>query len=75
MDWNQSSFRTPKSAREMQAEAEKYLRRRRNTVPPTIDFDKLQEAPVDVEMPEFQKDQSSHTPILPEDAECHSPKK
>ena len=75
MNWNQGSFRTSKSAREMQAEAEKHFRRRRTMVPPTINFNELKDGPAPVEMPEFQKDQSSHTPILPEDAECHSPKK
>lgn len=75
MDWTQSSFRIQKSAREMQAEAEKYFRRKRSMVPPPIDFANLKEGPEPVEMPEFQKDKPSHAPILPENAECPSQKK
>ena len=75
MDWNSSSFRLQKSAKDMQSEAAEYLRRRRNMVPPKIDFDNLQLAPAPVEMPEFQKDQPSHAPILPESKECPSQKK
>ena len=59
----------------MRAEAENYFRRRRNFVPPSINFDSLQAGPEPVEMPEFQKDKPSHAPILPEKAECPSRKK
>lgn len=75
IDWNQSSFRVTKSASQMQAEAEKYLRRRRNFVPPKIDFGFLEAGPEPVKMPEFQEDRPSHAPILPESTECPSQKK
>ncbi len=75
MNWSQSSFRIQKSPREMQAEAEKYLRRHRNFVPPKIDFGSLEAGPEPVKMPEFQEDRPSHAPILPESKECHSQKK
>lgn len=73
--WDQGSFRTTMTPQEMQRKAEAYMRRKRDLVPPPIDFDQLQSDPEQVEMPEFTKNSRAHAPLIPEEKECPSPKK
>ncbi len=71
-NWNQSSFRLTKTPEQMRKEAEEYMNRKRNMVPPSTNLNTVLQP---VEMPEFTKEVPSHAPLAPEDDKCHSPKK
>ncbi len=71
-NWNQSSFRLTKTPEQMREEANEYLSRKRNMIPPSVDLKKVLQP---VEMPEFAKEMPTHAPLVPEEDKCHSPKK
>jgi hypothetical protein len=59
---------------QIQRQAEQYIRRKRNMVPPKIDFDQMHSGPDASEMPEYSESRPSHAPILPREEECSQKK-